>query len=320
MLSRVADNLYWMSRYIERAENTARFIDVYLNLILDLPTGITPWDQQLNLMRSLEIDLPEDENPDDFQKFLRELTFSEDNPHSVFASVASARENARQVREQISSEMWLHLNRFYIEFKNGKKGRDYAFEPHDFYMAVKLDSHLFQGVTDATMNQDQGWHFIQIGRYVERVNNLISVLHVYMQRSRHEESNIYSAYYFEMLTLLKSVTAWEAYCKAYSPDLDAMQILEFLLFNAQFPHAAHFCVNQILNSVNELHSATLLKKNGRLARLVGRLQSNLSFDEVEEIYEADIHAYLNRVRHQIFQIHDVLYSTYITYSIEDALQ
>ena len=320
MLSRVADNLYWMNRYIERAENTARVIDVYLNLILDMPTGIQQQNQQENFLRSLEIQFPDEDAPDDFQQFVKQLTFSEDNAHSVFASVAAARENARQVREQISSEMWLHLNRFYLDLRQGKKGKDYAVEPHDFYMAVKLDSHLFQGVTDATMNHDQGWHFMQIGRYVERVVNLTSVLHVYMQRPRQQDSSIYSAYYFEMLTLLKSVTAWEAYCKAYSPDLDAGQILEFLLFNPQFPHSAHFCVNQIADSITALNHATHRQNNGRLHRLVGRLQSNLSFDEVEEVFESDFHAYLRNLRRQVNQIHEVIYSTFITYSIEDALK
>jgi len=319
MLSRVADNLYWMSRYIERAENTARIIDVYLNLILDLPLGIQPKSQQLNLLQSLEIHVPDNQPPDDFQKFIHELTFSESNPQSVFACVAAARENARQVREQISSEMWLHLNRLYLDLKQGNKGKDYTVEPHDFYMAIKLDSHLFQGVTDTSMNHDQGWHFIQIGRYVERVVNLISVLHVYMQNLEREESSFYAAYYFEMLTLLKSVTAWEPYCKTYSPDLEATTILEFLLFNSQFPHAAHFCVNQIFDAVQELNTATLAQKDNRLSRLVGRLQSNLSYDEIEEVFEKDLRVYLNSIRQQIFQINDVIFSTFITYPIEDAL-
>jgi uncharacterized alpha-E superfamily protein len=320
MLSRVADNLYWMSRHIERAENTARIIDVYQNLILDLPLGIQPESQQARLLQSLEIEIPEDQTPDSFQGLLLELTFSESNPHSLVAGVAAARENARQVREQISSEMWQHLNRFYLDLKNGKKGKDYTVEPHDFYMAVKLDSHLFQGVTDATMHHDQGWHFIQIGRHVERVVNLISVLHVYMHRPSSEDAALPRAYYFEMLTLLKSVTAWEAYCKAYSPDLDATSILEYLLFNPHFPHSAHFCVLRILDSVNELARATILPDNSRLSRVVGRLQSNLSYDEVEEVFDVDFHTYLNNIRQQIHQIHDVLYSTFISYSIDNALK
>jgi uncharacterized alpha-E superfamily protein len=170
------------------------------------------------------------------------------------------------------------------------------------------------------MNHDQGWHFMQIGRYVERIVNLTSVLHVYMQRPHEQDGSIYSAYYFEMLTLLKSVTAWEAYCKAYNPDLEAGQILEFLLFNAQFPHSARFCVNRIAESIVALNAATLRQNNGRMHRLVGRLQSNLSYDEVEEVFEADFHAYLNNLRKQINQIHEVIYSTFITYSIEDALE
>jgi len=285
-----------------------------------LPLGIQPESQQARLLKSLEIELPDDQTPDSFQDLLHDLAFSESNPHSLVASVASARENARQVREQISSEMWLHLNRFYLDLKQGNKGKDYSVEPHDFYMAIKLDSHLFQGVTDATMHHDQGWHFIQIGRYVERVVNLISVLHVYMQRPDTDAAAQHRAYYFEMLTLLKSVTAWEAYCKAYSPDLDAGSILEYLLFNSQFPHSAHFCVLQILDSVNELARATMIPDNIRLNRVVGRLQSNLSYDEVEEVFTVDFHTYLNNIRAQIFQINDALYNTFISYSIDNVLK
>lgn len=314
MLSRVADNLYWMSRYLERAENTARIIDVYLNLILDLPPGIQAQHQQNNFLNSLEIrDVPEHE---DFLNLIHQLTFDEHDSQSVFASIASARENARQVREQISSEMWLQINRLYLRMKNDELGADWWIEQHDFYMAIKLDSHLFQGITDATLAHDQGWHFIQIGRFLERVVNLMSVLRVYMQLPR----NGTTAHYFEMLTLLKSVTAWEAYCKVYSPDLDADHVMEFLLFSKTFPRSGYYCVNAILESINALSDATLLHKNSRLNRLVGRLQSNLSYDDLDEVMEVNFGDYLDRVRQQVFLIHDALFSTYITYSIESALK
>lgn len=322
MLSRVADNLYWMSRYLERAENTARIIDVYLNFILDLPPGIQAREQQATLLHSLSINVDEAEH-DDFQELIRQLTFERDYAHSIIASISSARENARQVREQISSEMWLQINRLYLSLKKDDKGKLWRVEPHDFYMGIKLDIHLFQGITDSTIVHNQGWHFIQIGRSLERVINLMSVLNVYMQLSKNNNNghqSVYTAEYFEMLTLLKSLTAWEAYCKVYSPDLNPDHVLEFLLFNDEFPHSAHYCVNAILDSVHALGEATMLHKNSRLYRLVGRLQSNLSYDDLEEVLESDFTTYLSQVRKQVLLIHEALFATYITYSIDSALK
>jgi uncharacterized alpha-E superfamily protein len=318
MLSRVADHLYWMSRYLERAENTARIIDVYLNLILDPPPRIERQHQIAILLGNLE--MTPDSPHDDYKELVFQLTFDESQPASVLAQVTMARENARYVREQISSEMWLQVNRMYLDLREAANNPDWWDEPNEFFNTVKSDIHLMQGITDSTMMHNQGWHFIQVGRYLERIVRLSTVLRVYMEKSHNLDDSTYTADYYLMLSLLKSVTAFEAYCKVYSPDLFSNGILEFLLFNAEFPHSGHFCVNELLNSINALSEATMTHKNGRLQRLAGRLQSNLSYTELAEVLESSLSDYLGEIRRQAYSLHDAIYNTYISYPIESALR
>jgi uncharacterized alpha-E superfamily protein len=170
------------------------------------------------------------------------------------------------------------------------------------------------------MLHNQGWHFIQIGRHLERIIGLTAVLRVFMEQSYSGGNGSHASDYFTMLTLLKSVTAFEAYCKVYNPDLQASGLLEFLLFNGEFPHSAQFCINQILTSITALSDATMMHKNSRLHRLVGRVQSNLSYSEISEVLQTSFGDYLVQIRQQTLDIHDALFDTYITYPIESVLR
>ncbi|MEI7773053.1 MAG: alpha-E domain-containing protein, partial [Chloroflexales bacterium] len=161
MLSRVADSLYWMSRYLERAEHTARLIAVGLNLMLDqTPQSVGPrWERLLAALRAY----PPPSGSGDAYAIARMLTFDTSNEGSIVSCIASARENARQVRELISSEMWEQLNRLYLRVKGSSIDQIWQGEPLEFYQDVKEGAHLFQGVTDATMTHGEGWQFIQVG-------------------------------------------------------------------------------------------------------------------------------------------------------------
>ena len=173
MLSRVAESLYWMSRYLERAEHTARLIDVHLNSMLDQAGG----DESLRwqrLLRSLRTPLPTGEI--DAYSVTRLLTFDEANDSSIVSCIAAARENARQVRERISSEMWEQLNRLFLQVKQTSMEQIWHAEPHKFLNSVKEGIYLFQGITDATMSHSEGWHFIRVGRFLERTTATASLL------------------------------------------------------------------------------------------------------------------------------------------------
>jgi uncharacterized alpha-E superfamily protein len=314
MLSRVADNLFWMSRYLERAEHVARLLDVHTNLALEMgpDDGDQSRDQRLvsSLTASSEAmdDIREDE-------LVRQLTFDMDNPLAILFTITNARENARFVREQISSEMWTQINTLYLDLKEAKRQSRRRASPHDLYMDVQEGAHLFQGITDATMNHNQGWQFIQLGRHIERTLNLLQLLDVHFSDTElMRDDNATTQVYFELTAMLKSVSAFEAYCKVYNPNLEVWRIVEFLIFNAEFPRSLRFGVNRIVDSLDALADATSRSKNTRMYRNAGRLQSQLSYDEMGDV--RNLHEYLETSKRQIHQIHAMLYETFITYPIE----
>jgi uncharacterized alpha-E superfamily protein len=223
------------------------------------------------------------------------------------------------VREQISSEMWLQINRLYLDVKQAKQSKEWWDEPHNFYSGVKLGIHLFQGISDSTMVHNQGWHFIQIGRYLERIISLTNLLGSFINQPQHQNNGNDTADYFSMLALLKSATGFEAYCKVYNPELNLNSILEFLLYNDQFPHSAHFCIDEVLRSLHALGDTLMMHKNNRPQRLAGRLQSSLSYTDLDEVLESSLADYLNQIRAQATSIHEALLSTFITYPIEPML-
>lgn len=319
-LSRVAESLYWMSRYLERAENAARLIDVYHNFMLDRAPDVTDRPHLLRLLRSMDYPISSDDLEDQ-DATLKRLAFDKEDKFSIVFSITSARENARQVREQISSEMWTQINRLYLDVRKNEPNDVWRDVPHNFFMSVKQGSHLFQGITDATMNHNQGWYFIQMGRYIERLGAIMTFLNAHMQQEEDFSDNSESGnQYFEMVAMLKSMSGFEAYCKVYNPEMRPDWIVEFLLFNPEFPRSARFCTDSLLYSLDRLADVTMQHKNQRVNRLAGRLQSMLSYDEINDVIDGNFHNYLTNIKRQAFQIHDSLYQAYITYSIDAALR
>lgn len=317
MLSRVADSLYWMSRYLERAEHTARLLDVQLNLMLEQSPD-AGHDRWLHLLRGLNI-TPASASAG-LQDVPRGLAVDADNPVSIIACITAARDNARQVREQISSEMWEQLNELYIDLQRARTDKRWQAEPHQFSRVVKQGAHLFQGITDATMNHGEGWHFIQLGRYLERMNATALLLDAHFAAFPGDATReIRAREYLEWLGLLKSCTAFEAYCKVYTADLRPDRIAEFLLLHANFPRSVRFAAEVVHGCLSALADFTQTSKSGRANRLAGRLRAALSFDQIDEIIGDDLHRYLGDVQRQGAQIHSSIYQLYISYPIESAI-
>ncbi|MGC2164466.1 MAG: alpha-E domain-containing protein, partial [Gallionella sp.] len=178
MLSRVANSIYWMSRYMERAENVARFIGVNLNLSLDMPADFgEQWAPLINITGDHELFKERYGNPTR-ENVMHFLTFDRENPNSILTCVRNARESARSVREIISSEMWEQANRFYLLVKDVAAAKTMTDNPHDFYASVKLESHLFDGITEGTMSHGEAWHFLQLGELLERADKTSRILDV----------------------------------------------------------------------------------------------------------------------------------------------
>jgi uncharacterized alpha-E superfamily protein len=304
-----------MSRYLERAEHTARLIDVTLNLMLDQSPATAERRWQL-VMSGLG--LPPTDTSDAY-KLTRTLAFDADNESSIVSSVIAARENARQVREQISSEMWEELNRLFLKVKSARIDHIWNFGSHEYFRKVKEGAQLFQGITDSTMSHGQGWRFIQVGRFIERAGATSALLDAhfkYLSDPNIERNG--TSDYLEWVGLLKSCTAFEACCKVYTADLQTDRIAEFLLLNADFPHSVRFSADMVQSGLNAIAEATQTHKSSRANRLAGRLRASLSFGQIEEIMESGLHTYLRDIQRQCMQIHEAIYQAYIAYQIESA--
>src|SRR6266487_5988423 len=215
MLSRVADSLYWMSRYVERAEHTARLIDVDFQLRLDQSpeAGSARW---LRLLDALQVPIPGGGKINS-ATLAYTLTLERSNPSSIVSCISTARENLRQVREQCSSEMWEQLNRLYLQVLGTPAGEAWLLHSQLFFRGVLDGAHLFHGVTDSTMSHGEGWHYIQLGRYVERTHGLATLIGTHFSRvSEPLQATVDSDDYLECVGLLKYCTAFEAYCKKYT--------------------------------------------------------------------------------------------------------
>jgi uncharacterized alpha-E superfamily protein len=313
MLSRVADSLYWMSRYLERAEHTARVINIQLNLMLERGTGSDDayWAR---VLRTLGIELTAEEAAQ-AQKLAVLLVRESTHPASVVASIIAARENARQVREQISSEMWEQLNRLFHAVRGRGDGR---WDAREFLQSVKEGSHLFQGITDSTMTHGEGWQFIQAGRFLERavaVSTLVKEHFRELPEAREEADPVH----LEWIGFLRSCTAFEAYCKAYTAHLQPDRIAEFLVLSPSFPHSVRFSAGALEKAVQEIGREVEGKRSSRVERIAGRLHATLSFGQIDEILGSGLNAYLETVLRQCGQVHSALYQTYVAYPIEAAL-
>jgi uncharacterized alpha-E superfamily protein len=315
MLSRVADSLYWMSRYLERAEHTARLLDVNLHQLLEQTSA--PADRRIaRLVASLRITLPQAIVEDPYA-LASSLTFDAANPASIVASIATARENARQVREQISSEMWEQINRLYLHVRRAGADSDWRSEPQQFYKAVKEGAHLFQGITDATMSHDEGWQFIQVGLFLERASATAALLNVHFEGEETHQVHT-SLEYLDWVGLLKSCTAFEAYCKVYTAEIQPERIAEFMLLNAEFPRSVRFAADSVQRALHVIARTTSARNAGRVDRLAGRLRATLDYGQVDEIM-LDMQSYVEQLQRQFVQIHSAVNNTYVSYPADSVL-
>lgn len=315
MLSRVADGFYWMSRYIERAEHSARVIDVYLSLTLDDPTD-TVGSALLSSIGAPAGSATEGERAE----ARPQLSGPVGAVHlaAVAESVVRARENARQIREQISSAMWEQLNTLYLTV--GAAGNAHVLDPAAFMRATVDKSHLFLGVTEATLSHGEGWHYMQLGRYIERTMTTASMLQQYFDdRAADDGGTDQTTGEIAGVGLLRACAALEAYCRHYTADIRAERLAEFLLLNAEFPRSARFAADRMEDSLRAIARGLGRPANGRPERFAGRLRAALNYGTIDEIIEDSVVHYVEQLRKQCAQIHTAINQTYISYPIETAI-
>jgi len=318
MLSRVGDSLYWMSRYLERAENTVRQLDVTMGLMLD--TSDTSLETRWNRMMASIGKVSDMEWTGDLETMARKLVFDSLNPVSVTFCVNGARENARQVREEISSEQWQRLNRLYHQMHSPHAQVQFRSNINDALASVIDGIHLFKGVSDTTMIHGQGWQFIRLGRYLERAYATATMLEVYQPELFGEQERDDSGYkYLELVGLLRCCTSFEAYCQVYTADISHDRILEFLLLNRDFPHAIRYCVDGIRHAIESIQRLGGRRPPDELIAVIGKLHAMLGYTTISEIIGGDTAAFLHNIREQCMRVHELIYRNYVQYSIQSAL-
>lgn len=305
MLSRVADHLYWMGRYAERAEHTARVLNVHTHLALEESGEARKIRFQQVLVALRQPRMPFDT----FQEAASGLTLELRNSSSLMACVQACRENARQIRERIASEMWEQINRLYLHLSSEERDRDLEARPHEFYQRVIESLHLFNGLTDSTMSRDQAWLFIQAGRYLERAGLLVSLFNSYLPRAD-------SLGYLDWLGALKCCTAFEAYRKTIGVDLGPVSVGGFLILSETFPHSLRFSVSQLRRSLQELAQQTENRKTRELDRVVGKMHHDLEYARAEEVFGGDPEGFFQRFQADLRKVHELVYRLYISWELE----
>ncbi len=287
MLSRVADAIYWMNRYVERAENVARFVDTSLHLALDVPELSGHWALLVEATgdEALFRDKHPAANGEDFDRdeVIRFLTFDRDNPNSVISCLAKARENARGVREVISSELWVQVNNAYLMITAPGRAESTLAAPHELLTAVKNASHLFVGTMDLTMTHNEGWHFGRLGRLLERADKTSRILDSKSAALGRERVAATSAQAeLEWAALLRSVSAFEMYRKRFGV-VEPKRTIEFLLLEGRFPRSVLYCLKKAQSSLRAVSGSPLDTWTTPAERELGLLVAELAYTQIDDV-------------------------------------
>lgn len=277
MLSRIAESLFWVGRYLERADDTSRILEVQVHQLLEDPSADEGFVSH-SLLSTLGVETDARDRID-LQDAINQLSFSLEQPSSILSSVIGARENARGVRESISSELWECVNVSYnnlLTHSITKRGMG----PHDLFRFVRVVKDrvaLAVGIAEMTMARDDGWRFLTLGRALERIDMTVRLLSV--RHATAKDSSDWTA-------TLKSCSAHEVYLRIYGGDVQGVSVIEFLLLDRLFPRSIHFCLSAAEDALAQLSPDT-----GRIGtveeaqRVLGRARAALEYRDINEIYE-----------------------------------
>jgi uncharacterized alpha-E superfamily protein len=321
MLSRVADSLFWMSRYVERAENLARIIDVNDQLMLDLsaqqakalsrnwlPVIACLGEEQAFHARHRAADKT---TVTDF------LVFDRSHASSITGSLSLARENARTVREQITTEMWEQLNRTYLWLMSKGAHQFYERNNYEFFQRVKKSLQLFQGITDSVMVRGEGWEFIQMGKYLERGDKTTRLLDdefFLLPTDRLRPADVIP----QWISILRSCNARQAYQRCYATVVDPVQVADLLLLNEAFPRSVVYCVRQLDQSLRRISGVTAGRYSNAAEKHSGRLVAELRFSGIDEFWDRGLHRAIDELQSKLNQLGQAISETYFQPSLSSA--
>ncbi|HEY0819947.1 MAG TPA: alpha-E domain-containing protein [Rhizobacter sp.] len=301
MLSRTADHLFWMARYMERAENTARMLDVNYQTSL-LPQSADAAENGWRGLLSIS-ELTHDYNTRygevDARKVMAYMVGDEKNPSSIYNCLLAARENARAVRGTLTTEVWETQNQTWIEFQRMLRNKTFERDPGESFEWVKFRSHLSRGVTVGTMLQDEAFHFLRIGSFLERADNTARMLDV---KFHAVESEFYGAGngngaardqeydFYHWSAILRSVSGFEVYRKAYRNVIRPEKVAELLILRSDMPRSLACCMDEVVANLKRVAN----DQSHETLRRAGRLQADLRFGRIDEILATGLHAFLSQ--------------------------
>jgi uncharacterized alpha-E superfamily protein len=313
MLSRVADSIYWLNRYIERAENVARFLDVNLNLLLDMPSAMQKQWKPL-VATTGDIDFFK-EHYGEFtaEQVIQFLVFDREYPNSILSCLQMARENARSVREVISSEMWEQVNAFYMMVAKANQNLSLP-DLNALLTNVKESSHLFAGIMEATMSHNEAWNFGKIGRFLERADKTSRILDVKYFMLLPSTADVGTTIdELGWMVLLRSTSAYEMYRKRSNQHrITPAGVAEFLILDPEFPRSIRFCLFQVERSLHQITGTPFGMWRAPVERNIGKIRSKLEYLTIEEIIHTGMHEFLDRLQEQMNTIDRDIFEAFLS--------
>lgn len=323
MLSRVANSLFWMSRYIERAENIARIVDVNLQLLLDI--------RNLNDQRLAEHWVPIVQSTGDdalFFSLYKEargqavtefLTFHPNNTNSILSCILQARENARMIRDQITTEMWEEINRLYLHLRSPQARGMLQSSPYEFFQEIKFSSLYLQGLIDATIRHNENWDFMQVGKYLERADKTTRILDVRHQSfaPANSAAAVPETASLEWAAVLRSCSAWDAFRADYATEATPVLVAEFLLLSDDFPRSVRFCLGELDQALRRISGVEERRFSNEAEKLSGRALAEIQFSTINDILAQNLHDYLDHLQKRFNAIGEAVFAAYIFQSFGD---
>lgn len=306
MLSRVASSVYWMSRYVERAENVARSIDVHHNLMLDSPYD-APEQWRALVATTGDHELFDKKYPEaDREGVIRFLAFDRENPNSIISCLTQARENARSVRPALSMEVWEYVNRAFLMIRS-EPARQMALDStYDFCSNLRELCYLFAAAMDGSMSHGEAWSFAHLGRMLERADQtsrIVDVKYFVLLPSPDDVGTPLDA--MQWAAMLKSVSGFAMYRQCFGRITPA-NVARFLILDDKFPRAIRFCLIEAENAMRAITSSPPGTYKNGAERLLGRLRSRFDYTQIEEVFSGGMHEFLDDTQRWVNRIDDAV--------------
>lgn len=311
MLCRVANSVFWMSRYLERAENAARFIDVTSAISLGYRgRDEALWSSLLHAGGDVE-NFKQRYSVTSRQNVVRFLLFDRDNPNSVVSCLSAARENARSIRENLTTPMWEAVNRFYLRVRAAAANADQVLaQPHPFLEQIKRSAHQVVGVTSATWSRGEAWQFSTMGYLLERADKTSRILDVkYFILSPDSEHIGTVVDIVQWGALLETTSALQMYRRTFG-RIEPVKVVEFLVLNPRFPRSLRFCVWQAEDSLRAISGSPPQGFNNRAEQLLGQLSAQLSYARVSDILTGGLHEFVDDFQVRLNAVGEAIYETF----------